>query len=205
MNDHHAGIEARDGVSVRREAPDAGVAHRRFGGLDVPAGLIGMLVAIALELLLFGIVGAVAGSTLTLDDVTSELTIGAIAVAVAIMFVAYLVGGWAAGRIARYDGVLNGVSVAVWAIVLTAVLAGLATWLGDRYDVLSSIGMPDWFGEGVTTAAIVGGIAALVAMFLGAALGGLVGERYNRRVDSWLGTVREGGILHRDHTLSRAR
>ncbi|MDP8958419.1 MAG: hypothetical protein M3N51_04290, partial [Actinomycetota bacterium] len=55
----HRGQE-RSAASV----PDAGVlaARERFGGLDVPASLLGMLVAVAMTILLGGLLAAVLGT-----------------------------------------------------------------------------------------------------------------------------------------------
>ena len=91
----HAVDVRGDDIDVRRTHRDVGVAEarRRFGGLDIPATLVGMLTSLATLVLLGGLIGA---------------GIGAIG----------------------YDGGKNGLMTAVWAIVLAAILSGLAAWLG---------------------------------------------------------------------------
>jgi hypothetical protein len=103
---------------------------------------------------------------------------------VAVLFVAYLIGGWAAGRIARYDGARNGFATGIWTLILAAIVSGLAAWLGSEYDVLGNVDLPQWFStDAFTTTAIISGVAAIVAMFVGGTIGGHMGERYHRRAD----------------------
>lgn len=183
-------------------AGDGVVAKRVFGGLDVPASLTGMLVALSMELLLAALVVAIAGATFNFGNLTADLAVGSVIAAVAIMFVAYMVGGWAAARMARYDGLLNGMMTAVWAVLLAAITATVGAVLGDRYDLFSSIGLPSWFSEGLTTAAIISGLAALAAMLIGGAVGGLIGDRYHRKVDSAVEDGSGGGIFRRRNRAS---
>jgi hypothetical protein len=103
---------------------------------------------------------------------------------VAVLFVAYVVGGWAAGRMARYDGARNGFATGIWTLILGGILAGLGAWIGSDYDVFRNVDLPQWFStDAFTTRAIISGIAAIAAMFAGGILGGLWGEYYHRRVD----------------------
>jgi hypothetical protein len=182
---------ARSNVSVE-------AARSRFGGLDVPASLVGMLTALALLTLLGGLVGAAIGAIgyqTGVEGNATELSIAGLVGGLVALFIAYYVGGWAAGRIARYDGVRNGIMTGVWTIVLGAILAALGATLGDKYNVLANVDLPNWFSrDALTTGAIVSGIAAIAAMLLGGALGGAVGARYHRRADAAVLATREGGI-----------
>ena len=59
--------EAREAEAIERQEAAAPVhpiaaARDRFGGIDLPAGLVGMLTAIAVLVLLGGIVGAAIGA-----------------------------------------------------------------------------------------------------------------------------------------------
>src|SRR3712207_2583876 len=102
-------------------------ARRRFGGLDIPSSLVGMLAALAALLLLSGIASAAIGTiafNAGVRDNQEELSIGALIAAGVVVFLSFLIGGWAAGRMARYSGALNGAMVAVWFLVLMALLAG---------------------------------------------------------------------------------
>lgn len=184
----------------RRSATDpyAGIAaaHERFGGIDVPASLVGMLTALSSTLLLAGLVGAAVGAVgyqtgldrADAQDLSSWSLLGGAGV----LFVAYLIGGWAAGRMARYDGARNGFATGVWTLVFAGILAGLGTWLGTEYDVFRNVELPQWFqSDALTTAAIVSGVIAVLAMFLGGTLGGMWGERYHVRADRTILAARQ--------------
>ena len=163
------------------------VARERFGGVDAPATLTGMLVALSVELLLGGLVAAAVGAfgfQLGFTQGATELSLGGAIAGFAVMFVAFLFGGWAAGRMARYDGARNGMMVAVWALLLAAILVALGLWLGDRYDVLARARLPQWATGGrVTAGAAIGGLVAVGVMLIGGALGGIWGASYHRRAD----------------------
>jgi hypothetical protein len=175
-------------------------AHDRFGGFDVPAQLTGMLVAIGLVVLLGGIAGAVIGSIAYqtgLQGNLSEISVGALVSGLVVLFVSFLIGGWAAGRIARYDGGRNGLMTAVWFLILTAILAGLGIWFGAEYNVVGRVDLPNWFDawfsdRDVTIGAALSGIGAVVATLVGGFLGGLWGARYHRRADATIVDARAG-------------
>jgi hypothetical protein len=176
--------------------PYAGIhaARERFGGVDIPASLVGMLTALSTVLILAGLVGAafgVVGYQTGLEENAQDLSIGSLIGGVAILFVAYLIGGWAAGRMARYDGARNGFATGIWTLVFGAILAALGAWAGAEYDVFQNVELPQWFDEDAfTIAAIASGIGAIVAMFVGGIIGGFWGERYHRRADTTIADTR---------------
>jgi hypothetical protein len=177
--------------------PYAGIhaARERFGGIDIPASLVGMLTALSTVLILAGLVGAafgVVGYQTGLEADAEDLSIGSLIGGVAILFVAYLIGGWAAGRIARYDGARNGFATGVWTLIFAAILAGLGAWAGAEYDVFENVDLPQWFDEdALTLAAIASGVGAILAMFIGGIIGGMWGERYHRRADTTIADTRK--------------
>ena len=185
---------------VHSERLDVGVgeARRRFGGLDVPASLVGMLTALAFLVLFGGLVGAAIGAIgyqTGLEGNDEELSVGGLVGGLLALALAYLLGGWTAGRIARYDGPLNGAMTGVWTIVLAAILSALAAWLGSEYDVLRNVDLPQWFSrDALATGAIVSGIVAVATMLAAGALGGGWGERFHRRADQAIVATRSGGI-----------
>jgi hypothetical protein len=174
------------------------VAHERFGGIDIPASLVGMLTALSTVLILAGLVGAavgVVGYQTGLEENAEDLSMGSLIGGVAILFVAYLIGGWAAGRIARYDGARNGFATGVWTLILGAILAALGAWAGTEYDVFQNVQLPQWFdSDALTTAAIASGIGAIAAMFAGGIIGGIWGERYHRRADATIADTRTDSV-----------
>lgn len=195
--------EAREAEAVelreRRERPvvhPIAAAHDRFGGIDIPASLVGMLTALAVLVLLGGLVGAAFGAigyqTGLSGENVEDISIGSLIGGLVVLAIAYLIGGWTAGRIARYDGARNGLMTGIWTLVLAAVLAGLGAWLGSEYDVFASVELPQWFNEdAVTTAAIVSGAIAIATMLLAGLLGGLWGTRYHRLADETILDARE--------------
>ena len=101
-------------------------------------------------------------------------------------FVAYLAGGYVAGRMARFSGAKQGFAVWLWAIIAAVVLGVLGAILGAQYDVLSNL---DAFpripltADDLTVAGVVTAVVFAAIALVGAILGGLAGMRYHRRVD----------------------
>ena len=200
---------AETSEEVYEQRPDVGVraARERFGGVDIPAALVGMLTALALLVLLGGLIGAAIGAIgyqTGLDDAVEELSIASLIGGVVTLFLAFLFGGWAAGRIARYDGARNGLMTGVFTLILAAILSGLAAAFGAKYDVLRNVELPQWFStDALTIGGIVSAAVAILAMLLGGLLGGSWGERYHRRADATIAGTRAGGIVRRERTAER--
>lgn len=171
---------------------------QEHGGVKIGSAFFGFLTATGVGVLLTALVTA-AGATLGVASnakpgkVASQASqsastvgiVGAIILLV-ILFVAYYCGGYVAGRMARFNGMKQGIAVWVWAIVVAIVLAVVAAVAGSQYNILAKLGsfprIP--VNEGTLTA---GGIIALlvvvVASLVGAILGGLAGMRFHRKVD----------------------
>jgi len=185
------GARPVDTRTERRTATDpyAGIAaaRDRFGGIDIPASLVGMLTALSTTLILAGLVGAAIGAVdyqSGLEGDAEDISTWSMIGGVAVLFLAYVIGGWAAGRMARYDGVRNGFATGVWTLILGGILAALGAWIGSDYDILRNVDLPQWFStDAFTTRAIISGVAAILAMFAGGILGGMWGELYHRRAD----------------------
>lgn len=162
----------------------------RFGGVDLPAAFVGMLAAVSMVLILGGIVGAIAGTQLDYQSALTnveEATVGAVAVSLLILIVSFFVGGWAAGRMARFDGVANGILVGVLAIIVGIVLAAITAAIGTEYDLVPNVNLNQFAtDETLTAAGALGALLALLAILAASALGGQYGERYNEAVDSRL-------------------
>lgn len=154
------------------------VERRRF---SLGATFLGWAVAafftIVFSALALALTGAAAGTGAleTAGDLGWPALIGYLVAT----FLAFLIGGYAAGRIALWDGVKHGLGTVAWS-VLFALLGALAgTALADYFDVTQYV--PFDFGN-VTTQLVVGTILTLLAQLAGAALGGRMGERYHDRV-----------------------
>ncbi|WP_421121616.1 TIGR04086 family membrane protein [Aquihabitans daechungensis] len=172
----------------RETAAEAGL-----GRLSIISLLAGLVTAYGT----FAVVAAIAGSLLAAADVDTEFRTndwtgsGAVAslTAAIVLFVAYLFGGYVAGRMARRSAVLHGVALAIATLVVGAVAGGIVAGLTDDASIrsnLRAIGVPT-ATEQVTDVAIVGVIVSLAAIFLGSIAGATLGERWHtklaRRVD----------------------
>jgi hypothetical protein len=187
------GVGDRRGPLDRREI----VARQKeeFGGMKFGAAFFGWLAATGMAVLLTALVAG-AGTALglgqnvnttapTAGDVRTVGIVGGIVLLV-IVFIAYLSGGYVAGRMARFSGVRQGIAVWLWAVVIAIIVAILSAVAGARFDVLANLnGFPRIpINEGtLTTAGVVIAIALALVSLIGAILGGLIGMRFHRRVD----------------------
>lgn len=170
-------------------------AYRReeFGGLKAGAVFFGWLVAVALTILLVGVVSAIAtgfDSSLDVTQAGAELRAGTIsfstAVALlAILAIGYLAGGYVAGRLARFNGLRQGIGVWVLGLVVTIVVVVIGAYFGDEYNVFDRVNLPSLPVQSDEVTA--GGVIALAAVLFGtlvtAVLGGTLGQRYHSKID----------------------
>jgi hypothetical protein len=191
-------VTASEGVKARDVTNDLGVseAKRRFGGIDVPATLAGTLAALGAAVLIGGVLAA-AGNFGYQQGISGEaVSIAGLLAGLVTLLIAFLIGGWVAGRIARYDGGLNGLMTALWFVVLAAIAGAAGAWAGNEYDVFADVQLPQWFSEEATSwQAIASGLVALVVMFVAGFVGGKLGERYHRRADALIVHTRGQGLL----------
>jgi hypothetical protein len=182
--------ESRDGGVDRERA--------RFGGMKFGSAFFGWLTATGMAVLLTAVLAAI-GTAIGIStnpdtdqaaNAASE-NVNTIAVVAAIVFAvivltSYYCGGYVAGRMARFDGIKQGVAVWLWAIIVAVVLAIVGLIAGSQADVLSNLNsgprIPVNWAD-VTTDSILTALVALVISLAGAILGGLAGMRYYRRID----------------------
>ena len=189
----------QDEYGERRTPPSQrrpGAVHERqreeFGGINWGAAFFGWLVAIGVAVILTALLSA-AGAAIGLTEVSegearsNAETIGIVggALLILIAVVAYLAGGYVAGRMSRFDGARQGIGVWSWGLIATLLLAAMGAIAGSEYNVFGQLDLPRIpIDEGSLTA---GGAIALAAIVLGSLLaaivGGTAGERYHRRVD----------------------
>lgn len=167
---------------------------RRYAGFDWVASLLGFAVAMFFLAVFLGIVAAVVGSLgfrPALGSLTATLSAPAgqasAAGAGAATLLAYVLGGYAAGRVARFNGGRNGLGVVLWTLIV-AVGLGIA---GAILEILQ-FGMVHNLHLGISLQqagvdAAVAAVPVLVLMLLGGLLGGAFGTRYHRRVDRAVG------------------
>ena len=190
MADHTEGAHSTKGAA--RDAVDA--QRSRYGGIKWGAAFFGWLSANGLAVLLVALLSA-AGVAIGLtqgvpgvDEATEQAdTIGIVGgiVLLVILFLAYLAGGYVAGRMARFDGARQGIAVWVIGLIVVIALAVAGLVLGSEYNVLQQLNLPRIpIDEGAaTTGGIIALVAVLLVTLLGAILGGKMGEKYHRKVD----------------------
>jgi len=169
-----------------------------LGRLSFISALAGVLVAYGAFAVLAALVGAVTVA-LGLDTELAHndgATVGrgSAVVVTVVAFVAYLFGGYVAGRMARRAGLVNGLAVFALAVLLVVVVGAIVASQADTETVqanLRSLGLPitgsEWARIG--TAA---GIGTLVGMLVGAGIGGVVGERWHSELVRWAAVGRGG-------------
>ena len=192
MTTHDSGAGAHATRGAVHDAVDR--QHDRFGGIKWGAAFFGWLSANGLAVLLVALlsaagvaIGLTQGVPSTDEAVQQADTIGIAGgiVMLVVLFLAYLAGGYVAGRMARFDGARQG--IAVWIIGLLVVLALAVAGLvfGSEYNVLQQLDLPRIpIDEGTaTTGGIIALVAVLLVTLLGAILGGKLGDRFHRKVD----------------------
>jgi len=173
------------------------VAREReeHGGIKIGSAFFGWLTATGMALLLSALVavtGLLAGEATGSDTATEvsdaldiqveSLGVLGVVVALVIMFVAYYSGGYVAGRMARFDGIKQGIAVWGWAIVIAVVVGVIGAVANNDYN--GGLGMPQVStDETTTTTAVVAIVLVLLVSLVAAMLGGLAGMRFHRRVD----------------------
>ncbi len=175
----------RPGRQHRNIVEEAGIS--RISLLAIVAGTLTAYGA-------FALLAAVVGAVLEAADVETNLnfetndwtgaTAGSALATAVTLFLAYLFGGYVAGRLARRSGLLHGLGVFLLGVVAAAVIGGVVSALTDNDDLnrnLRNVGIPntadEWGNVGIAA-----GVLALVLMAAGAILGGMLGERWHTKL-----------------------
>jgi hypothetical protein len=180
------------------------------GGVSPVGVLTGVLVAFGAIFLLSALVGGILAATgveTTLGDEAQEATLGAGIAFVAAMFLAYLWGGYTAGRMGRGAGAVNGLLVPLLALIVAGVVLAVVTALGATANLNLPLGDSQLpiedgnlveFGTGV-------GIASLIAMFVGGILGGLAGARWHTRLERHAVAAQREGLAAEERDRAEIR
>jgi len=162
-----------------------------LGRLSFISVLAGVLVAYGAFVVLAAVVGAAAAAigldTELASNDWASLGRGSAVTVTVVAFVAYLFGGYVAGRMARRAGLVNGLAVFALALVVAVVFGSILASQTDTGTIqanLRSLGLPitgaEWAKIGT-----VAGIGTLAGMLLGAGIGGVVGERWHSELVRW--------------------
>jgi hypothetical protein len=153
--------------------------HRHDGTVSALATAIGVCVG--------------AANTVNAGEAASQATqnaqtlgiVGGVVLAV-ILLLGYYCGGYVAGRMARFNGVKQGLAVWMWGIVIAIIVAILAAVAGNQFDILGNLGGVPQIpldGSALTTGGLIGLAIALLVPLIGAILGGKTGMHFHRKVD----------------------
>jgi uncharacterized membrane protein len=190
-------MTASDPVETRRDRA-ALTREAGIGKLSFISVLAGVLVAYGAFAVLAALAGAAAATIGLNTDLSAnswaELGVGGAIVAAVVLLLAYLFGGYVAGRMARRAGLLHGLAVFVLALVIVALIAAIAASHTDTSAIrgnLRNLGIPttgaEWGDVGT-----LAGIGSLVAMLIGAVVGGMLGERWHTKLTRRAASPRYG-------------
>ena len=187
--------QPRGGLATRETMARVRARQREeYGGINWGAAFFGWLVAVGVAVLLTGILAA-AGAAIGLTSTTANNTVnststttlslaGAIALLV-VLAIAYYCGGYVAGRMSRFDGARQGIGTWAVGLLITLAVAILAVVAGSQYNVVERANLPRLpIGQDtLTTGGAIASVLILLGTLLFAALGGIAGSRYHRKVD----------------------
>jgi hypothetical protein len=193
---HEAPVPAGESSTVRQDV--VAKEKEQFGGVKVGSAFFGWLTATGTLVLLGAAVAVVAlllgynadaGATRFTDaggwEPGSAAWVGAI-IALVILFVSYLAGGYVAGRMARFNGARQGVAVWAWAVLASLAVTISGILIGDQSDlgqVLDAVPQTTVSMDEITAGSVIAVIITAVVALAGAVLGGILGMRFHRRVD----------------------
>jgi len=167
----------------KETARDAG-----FGSFSIISVLAGVVTAYGTFAVLAAIAGAIAssldvGTEFRTDDWTGSGAAASVITAT-VLFVAYLFGGYVAGRMARRASTLHGIAVFVTTLVIGGIAGGTVAGLADNAELeqnLRSIGVPTTTDQ-ISEVAIAGVILSLAAVLFGSLVGSWIGERWHTKL-----------------------
>jgi Mg2+/citrate symporter len=167
-----------------------------YRGFKLGATLFGWLIMVSMAVLITAaIAGAAVGIASVLDytraDVENKAGTAAITAAGLLVLMACLtfyIGGYVAGRLARFDGARQGFGVWMFSLLLAVLAAGVGAYANSLYDLVGRVDRPDvpLTNNDLLTGGLVTAAAVLMLPLLAALLGGKTGQRYHDRIDDML-------------------
>jgi hypothetical protein len=172
------------------------VPRRRLGisgGFSLPALVTGALVAMGAMVIFLSITAgslAAAGiisknGTATTPSLVRATVLTGVGLVVA-QFLAFLWGGYTAGRMARGAGAWNGFLVPVASLAIAAGIGVLVGWLGTTAHLnysFQTTRLPIDRDLKIHLGMAIG-IASVIAMFVGGIAGGVRGARWHRKLEA---------------------
>jgi hypothetical protein len=131
--------------------------------------LVAVVVGSLASLLLGGLYGLVDGP----PPESGEITAGLVVISLVSGFLAYLAGGFVAGRSAGYSGGLNGAMTAVFGLILGVIVGAILTVLGVTFA--EGVAMPP-ANFGLAGGVLLAGLVLFLVNLFGGFVGGKLGE-----------------------------
>ncbi|ABG03636.1 hypothetical protein Rxyl_0666 [Rubrobacter xylanophilus DSM 9941] len=147
---------------------------RRRGGIRWGAVALGWLVAVLAGIVISPALRLLYGAAIGPELDRGELTAGLVAVSMGSGFLAYLVGGYAAARMAGGAGGTHGALTAVYGLVVGVVLGVVLGLLGLVF--VEGVALPP-ATFGLAGEALVAGLVLFVVNLVGGYAGGRLGAR----------------------------
>lgn len=154
---------------------------RSAGKISWSAVALGWIVAVVAGVLIAPAVRLLYGLVVELGAARGELTSAAAAISVLSGFVAYLLGGYAAGRLSGGSGGLNGALTAVFGVIFGLIVAAILSVFGLVFS--GGVALPPT-AFGVYGAALIVGFFLFLVNLFGGYVGGKVGEPATLEDDS---------------------
>jgi hypothetical protein len=170
------------------------VAFDARGGVSPGAILTGVVVAFGATFVFSAIVGGVLVALGISNTPSAVVTagVGAGIALIAALLLAYLWGGYAAGRMARGAGLANGLLVPLAAILVAIAVGAIVTALGatanlnlpsiTHFNPRLPISSNQLNNKLLDTSRWIA-LGSLIAMFVGGAIGGLLGARWHTKLE----------------------
>ncbi len=163
---------------------ESGYPQYRFQRSPVLASLMGMLAALGMLTLITAVL-TTAGwfvrfqyGVVVSEDGIQEVSLIGLSIAAIALVASTIIGGFVAGRIARYGGISVGIGSSIGVILVLAIFGGSATWLAGTSQAIDPNDLADSLA-GVTTADLTTAAAiAAGGLLVLALLGGLLGGRF---------------------------
>ena len=191
-----------------------------YRGFKYGAAFFGWLIMLSMIVLLTLVVtGLGVGASSVLDYTRADAkeqaaasAITAAAVFVLVLSLAFYIGGYVAGRLARFDGARQGFGVWMISLLLVMLAAAAGAFLNSQYDLASRVDRPDvpLTNDFLLTGGLITAAAVLMLPLLAALLGGKDGSALPRqdRRSARLTHVRPGpgvlGVARRGRLVRRA-
>lgn len=191
-----AGAEVIPAPQEPMNATGIELSRRRVGirgGMSLPAIFTGALVAMGAMVIFMAITaGALVAAgiiskngTASTPSLVRATVLTGVGLVVA-QFLAYLWGGYTAGRMARGAGGVNGFMVPLAVIVIAAGIGALVGWLGTAVHLnyaFQTTRLPVDRDLKIHLGLAIGSVSVL-AMFVGGIAGGVRGARWHRKLEA---------------------